>query len=265
MELVAYDLVKRYGDKVAVDGVSLTARPGVVALLGPNGSGKTTLLRMLATVSRPDRGEIRFGGRCYAADPRPVRRVLGYLPQQLDLPDHMTPLGLLRYMASLKGVDADPSLLDTLGLPADKPIAGLSGGQVRRVGIAQALLGTPRLRDRVLQLVNQPGSGRVVVLSSHMPGEVEAIARQVIVLKTGRAVYAGDVAGLCDRAKGRVDEVVVPAAQVQSCLESWLVSRVTHRGDEATLRTLGAAPPDAIPVPPTLEDAYLMLQQSATA
>lgn len=275
MELIARNLVKRYGDQLVLDGVSLTAGPGVVALLGPNGSGKSTLLRILATVLTPDAGAVAFGGRPYAQDPRPVRRVLGYLPQHLDLEGHLTPMGLLRYMAALKGVPADPALLEALDLPPDRPVPSLSGGEARRLGMAQALLGNPRLlvldeptagldpeeRDRALRLVNQPGSGRVVVLSSHLPGEVEAFARQVVVLKEGRAVYAGPVSGLREQARGRVFEVCVPAAQVQGRLQEWLVSRVSQRAGQAVLRTVGPQPPGGAPVAPGLEDAYLWLQK----
>lgn len=282
MELIAEGLQKAYGSKVALAHVSLRARPGVLALLGPNGSGKTTLLRILATVATPDAGTLSFGNRGYRDDPRPIRRVLGYLPQDVELPEHLTPLALLRYMASLKGVPEQPqtdALLDALGLTtlARRPVRSMSEGQVKRVAVAQALLGAPRLlildeptagldpqeRDRVLRATTRPREGRVVILSSHVPSEVESVADQVLVLGRGEALYAGSVDGLRRQATGAVWEVRAPAAAVDRWLEMCLVSRITRQGEEVRLRVLGALPAGAAgePVAPSLEDAYLLLLQ----
>lgn len=278
MELTAADLVKSYGDQPALRGVSFTAGPGIVALLGPNGSGKSTLLRLLATVTRPDQGEIQFGGRRYGADVRPIRRVLGYLPQTLELPPHLTARRFLHYMAGLKQAPAEPQskeLLDALGLAAeaDRPLGQLSHGQLRRVGVVQALLGNPRLlvldeptvgldpeeRDRVLHLVGRPATGRVVLLSSHVPGEVEAVARQVVVLREGRVRFDGTPEEMRAAARGQVHETKMPAQQIEVALQTWRVSRVTVQGERALMRMVGAAPAGAIPVEPSLEDAYLLL------
>lgn len=271
---------KAYGRTVALAGVSLRARSGVMALLGPNGSGKSTLLRMLATVTTPDAGLLSFGNRSYRGDLRPIRRVLGYLPQEVELPEHLTPLALLRYMAGLKSLEAEPqagALLGAMGLAelAGRPVSSLSSGQLKRVAIAQALLGEPRLlildeptagldpeeRDRVLQVITRPKQGRVVVLSSHVPSEVEPIADQVLVLHAGSALFAGTVDELRRRAKGRVHEVRAPANAVERLLTECHVSRIVSGGAEVRLRVVGALPAGVRgeAVAPSLEDAYLLL------
>lgn len=282
MELIARNLTKVYGGTTALSGVSFTAASGILALLGPNGSGKSTMLRLLATVSTPDSGEIAFAGRPYSGDLRPLRRVIGYLPQHLEPPDHLTPRDLLRYIARIKGVEAEPQagvLLEQLGLGrlADRPLGRLSGGQKKRVGIAQTLLGSPRLllldeptagldpeeRERALRLVCRPVSGRVVVLSSHVPGEVETFARQVVVLRAGEVLYAGTVKGLRRHARGRVYEALVPAAAADQLAQRYPVSRVAQRGVVSVLRVVGDPPAglDAKAVAGSLEDAYLLLQR----
>lgn len=281
MELIAEGLRAAYGRHLALDGVSLRAGPGVLALLGPNGAGKTTLLRLLATAAQPDAGRICFAGRAYNGDPRPLRRVLGYLPQELDLPAHLTPRAFLRYVAQLKGVPAEPqasTLLRALGLGdlLETPIGSLSGGQQRLVGIAQALLGRPRLlvldeplvgldieeRERAFRQIAGPPGERVVVVSAHVPADVEAIASQVVVLRAGCVVASGTPAALRATAAGRVHEVTVPVAAIERMVSEAEVSRVTMTSDHARLRIVGRLPAGlaGTPVAPTLEDAYLLLQ-----
>jgi ABC-2 type transport system ATP-binding protein len=275
MELIARNLRKAYADKQAIAEVSLNARPGITALLGPNGSGKTTLLRLLATVAKPDGGEIAFGGRVYRSEVRAVRRRLGYLPQELELPGHLTARRLLHYLAGLKGVAPEPGVLDELGLAtlADRPVGELSRGEARRVGLAQALLGDPRLlildeptagldpeeRDRALRLISVPG--RVVLMSSHLPSEIEGIASQILLLAEGRMRFAGSVDQMREQAAGQVHQVTVSMESVAELLQRYQVSRMITRGPEAVLRIVGQQPPGATrsPVAPSLEDAYLFL------
>ncbi|MDI3339810.1 MAG: ATP-binding cassette domain-containing protein [Sphaerobacter sp.] len=281
MELIAAGLTKRYGDVPALRGVSLRAGPGVLAVLGPNGSGKTTLLRILATALRPDAGRACFAGRDYGADPRPLRRRIGYLPQEIDLPGHLTPRALLHYVARLKGVPPEPqadALLHRLGLGAvaDRRLQTLSGGQARLAALAQALLGRPRLlildepltgldaaeRGRVLRLIAGPPGERVVILSSHVPTDVEAGAAQVLILQRGTVRACGSVEAIRALAAGQVHEVTVPAGAVEATLGACQVSQMTLHGAQARVRVVGPLPPGlpATPVAPTLEDAYLWVQ-----
>jgi ABC-2 type transport system ATP-binding protein len=281
MELIVRNVAKAYGDHQALRWLSLSAGPGVTALLGPNGSGKSTLLRTLATVSQPDTGTIAFCGRSYAGDQRPLRRVIGYLPQDLELPGHMTPRTLLRYVARLKQVRDDTQsreLLARIGLEdvANRRLDALSGGQIRRVGIAQTLLGTPRLllldeplagldpeeRRNVVRLLHRYATDRVVLLSTHVPGDVEALARRVIVLHRGTALLDADIDTLRERAAGLAYEIIVAASETEDIMQRYLVSRVNRQGDHNILRVVGELPPGArgALVTPSLEDAYLLLQ-----
>jgi len=280
VELIARHLRKAFGRVTALTDVSLKAGPGLLVLLGPNGSGKSTLLRLLATVIAADAGEIALDGYPYAGDLRPLRRRLGYLPQRLRWPGHMTPRRCLQYAAQLKGAAGGDALLEALGLAAlaEQPMAHLSSGQQRRVGIAQALLGSPRLlildepiagldpeeRGWVLDLLSQDAPQRIVVLSTHVPSEAEAISQRVLLLRQGAVSYAGETAALRRHAGGHVWEVTVPTAAVQRYLEQHLISRVATRGAESVLRVVGPPPPGlpARPVDGTLEDAYLFLQRS---
>lgn len=280
MELIARGLTRSYGGTRALADLDLRVGPGVLAILGPNGAGKSTLLRTLATLDRPDGGQIRLGGRSYTGDLRPVRRALGYLPQELELPPHLSPRRLLHYLAGLKQMKAEPrssALLAELGLHdlADRPLVELSSGQLRRVGVAQALLREPRLllldeptrgldpeeRERALRLLTRPVAGRIMLFSTHLTAEVEAYARQVLVLAGGRPLFQGPVEALRARAEGRVFEAAVPAREAERWMRSALVSRAVTRGDEAYLRFVGEPPAGlkSAPVSPSLEDGYLLL------
>ena len=219
MELTARGLSLAYGSLTALQDVNLHLKAGVIAVLGPNGSGKTTLLRCLATALLPDRGELRFCGLRYSSDfstMRILRQGLGYLPQEIELPGHMAPLPLLRYLARLKGAVDDSqaeTLLTQVGLAdqAHKRLDTLSVGQARLVGVCQAFLGKPRLvildeatrgldlqeRVAVFRLVRRVlrtlRTQGMVIFSTHVPQDVEQVADQVIVLNAGQVLYSGTV------------------------------------------------------------------------
>jgi ABC-2 type transport system ATP-binding protein len=219
VELTIRGLSLAYGSLTALQDVNLHLKAGIIAVLGPNGSGKTTLLRCLATALQPDRGELRFCGLRYSSDfstKRILRQGLGYLPQEIELPGHMAPLLLLRYLARLKGAAEDSqaeTLLAQVGLTdqAHKRLDTLSVGQARMVGVCQAFLGKPRLvildeatrgldlqeRLAVFRLVRRVlRTQGMVIFSTHVPQDVEQVADQVIVLNAGQVLYAGAVESL---------------------------------------------------------------------
>ncbi len=212
MELKIQELSKSYGSQAALRNVTLNLKPGTVALLGPNGSGKTTLLRCLASLTRPDRGQLWFNGLPYSKNLALLRSQLGYLHQDLDLPSHLTPRQLLEYLRTLKSTpDAGQvdQLLSALDLKpvANLPFSSLSGGQIRLAGVAQAFLGQPSLllldeltrgldveeREHVFALARKPLPGRLILFSTHEPADVERLADQVIILRQGQVVFFGDV------------------------------------------------------------------------
>ena len=203
---------KLYGDHAAVDDVSLTVAAGEsLALLGHNGAGKTTLMKLLLGLTRPSRGDLRVLGKTPGGPGSvSVRRVIGFLPENVAFHDTMSGRGLLRFYARLKRVSADEcdALLDQVGLShaANNRIKTYSKGMRQRLGLAQALLGRPKLL-----LLDEPTSGldptlrvsfydtvqrmaeagTTVVLSSHALTEVEARTDRVAIMKQGRVVACG--------------------------------------------------------------------------
>jgi ABC-2 type transport system ATP-binding protein len=269
------DVVHRYGSTTALDRVTLRLETGVTGLLGPNGAGKSTLMRVLATVINPDGGTVRLLGRDTAdADQRTqVRRQLGYLPQELGFPRGFTAFGFVDYLALLKEFDDRPTrqaevrrALDLVGLRdvATTRVRRLSGGMRRRLGLAQALLGDPRLlvldepstgldpeqRAVLRTLLSRAAGHATVVVSTHQTEDVAALCDRVVVLDSGQVAFDGSVADLVDHAAGRVwvAEHPDPDAAAQ-----WRTGTGLHRN-------LGTPPPGAHLVEPTLEDAYLLLR-----
>jgi ABC-2 type transport system ATP-binding protein len=217
LRLAARELSKTYADKRAVDRLSLDLGPGVIGLLGPNGAGKSSLMRVLATVTRPTSGVVTWNGRDIVADPEPLRRTLGYLPQDFGVYPHLTAREFLSFLAAAKGLDARSAkrriaeLLQLVNLAdaARRPLGRFSGGMRRRVGIAQALLNDPRVlildeptagldpeeRTRFRDLLADLGRDRIVVLSTHIVSDVEAVAGRVAIVSGGRLLYDGPPRG----------------------------------------------------------------------
>jgi ABC-type multidrug transport system ATPase subunit len=220
-------LTRRFGQNMAVAGVDLRAGPGVFGLLGPNGAGKTSLLRMLATAIRPTSGRLRLHGR----DPgsygprREIRRRLGYLPQNLGYYPGFTVAEFVEYFALLKEVPAAqiPAAVAAaierveLGGEAKTKLRALSGGMLRRVGIAQAIVNEPRLllldeptagldpEQRVLfrALLRELGQRATVVVSTHLVEDVGAACTQVALMDAGKIVFHGAPADLTARGEGQ--------------------------------------------------------------
>jgi ABC-type multidrug transport system ATPase subunit len=176
-------------------------------LLGPNGAGKSTLMRMLATVTRPTSGTIRFNGTDVAKSPDELRRTLGYLPQDFGVYPHLSATEFLEYIGALKGIDRRTLrlriavLLESLNLAhaGNRTLGGFSGGMRQRVGIAQALLNDPRLlivdeptagldpeeRVRFRSLLRDMASERIIIFSTHICSDVESLATRVTIVSHG--------------------------------------------------------------------------------
>ncbi|WP_431930306.1 ABC transporter ATP-binding protein [Micromonospora sp. RP3T] len=205
----------RAGRHLAVDGLDLTLTTGVHGLLGPNGAGKTTLMRALATVLTPAGGRLRLLGHPVdgRADLRPVRRTLGYLPQQFGYYPRFTVREFVGYMAWLKempkaGIPAAVQrAVDRVGLTAraDARLKTLSGGMLRRAGIAQAIVNDPRLllldeptvgldpeqRLDFRELLRDLGTDSCVLVSTHLVEDVAAACTDVVLINEGRLVWQG--------------------------------------------------------------------------
>lgn len=216
MELQIDRLTKQYGNKIAVDRISLKLQPGVYGLLGANGAGKTTLMRMLCGVLRPTSGSVSLDGQDVSTEE--YRACLGYLPQDFGYYPSFSGEEFLLYLAALKGLEKQEAgrkareLLQLVGLEsaAKKKVRTYSGGMKQRLGIAQALLGNPKLlvldeptagldpkeRVRFRNLIAELGKSSIVLLSTHIVSDVEHIADVILMIRDGQLIYEGALDGI---------------------------------------------------------------------
>lgn len=204
-------VTKKYQSRTVVESISLKLTTGVYGLLGANGAGKTTLMRMICGILQPTQGQITLAGEPVTSES--YRAMLGYLPQDFGYYPDFTGREFLLYMAALKGLskpqarEKSGELLEMVGLSeqAHKKIKTYSGGMKQRLGIAQALLNTPRLlvldeptagldpkeRVRFRDLIAEEGKSSIVLLSTHIVSDVEHIADSILMMKAGRLIYQG--------------------------------------------------------------------------
>lgn len=281
MELSIDRLTKHYGRKIAVDCVSTVLKPGMYGLLGENGAGKTTLMRMLCAILEPTSGEVFLDGREVASMGADYRDLLGYLPQNFGYYPNYTAREFLLYMAVLKGIPRDRAkrrvkeLLETVGLQdvEAKKIKTFSGGMKQRVGIAQALLNHPKIlildeptagldpkeRVRFRNLISDYAKDRIVILSTHIVSDIEAIADKVLLMRKGKLESQGTVFELTKKAEGKVWELAVSPAEAARWQEKAAVANLRHEGEQVILRILSDDRPaaEAVCCEATLEDLYL--------
>ena len=282
MDLVITNVSKRYkGNIWGLREFSLSLGPGVVGLLGPNGAGKSTLMRILATIARPTGGTVTWDGTDIARAPDGLRSVLGYLPQDFGVYPNLTPLEFLEYLAAAKGLDAPTArkrideLLQLVNLfeARHQRLGGFSGGMRQRVGIAQALLNDPRLlivdeptagldpeeRVRFRNLLSDLSGERIVILSTHIVSDVEAVATDIAIIVRGRLVRHAAPEDLLRAVQGQVWEWLIPSSEVPAARTKFRVSATIRKNDGVLIRVLAASAPGpaASPVESSLEDAYL--------
>ena len=281
MELLLDRLTKQYGSKIAVDCVSATLKPGVYGLLGANGAGKTTLMRMLCAILESTSGEVLLNGKEITSLGAAYRNVLGYLPQDFGYYPNYTAMEFLMYVAALKGIPKDMAkkraheLLEVVGLSnvANKKVKTFSGGMKQRVEIAQALLNNPGIlildeptagldpkeRVRFRNLLSEYAGDKIVILSTHIVSDVEAIADEVLLMKKGKFVLQGTVQKLTEKANGKVWELTVSPSEARKWQARTTVANLRHEGKDMVLRIVSDNMPSkqAVPCEATLEDLYL--------
>ena len=282
MELAIRDLSKRYGNGVqALDRISLTIGPGMFGLLGPNGAGKSTLMRTLATLQEADSGSAMLGDIDVLRDKDRVRRVLGYLPQEFGVYPKVTAADMLDHFARLKGLTDAKSrkatvdaLLERVNLARvrDQKLGGFSGGMRQRFGIAQALLGSPKLiivdeptagldpeeRVRFHNLLADIGEDVIVILSTHIVDDVADLCPRFAVISKGRVLLAGEPREAVGRLEGRVWERAVAREEVSSMQSSLPVISTRLHAGRTIVRAFGVEAPAAgfVPARAELEDVY---------
>ena len=282
MELKTIELTKKFGSKTAVNHLNITLTNGVYGLLGANGAGKTTFMRLLCNIQTPTSGKIVLNGKNIVGLDEKYRGLLGYLPQHFGYYPDFTALDFLLYVSALKGLNEknakkkSKELLEAVGLSAESKhkIKTFSGGMKQRLGIAQAMLGDPHIlildeptagldpkeRVRFRNLISAFAKNRIVILSTHIVSDVEFIAEEIIMMKSGQIVHFGKPQEITAEIDGQVWECAVPSAYAETYAAKFNTSnlRNTDKG-ETILRIISERPPmeNAVRVQPNLEDLYL--------
>ena len=288
MRIEIHQLSKRYrGGKCALRDIDLEIGSGMFGLLGPNGSGKTTLMRILVTLLKPSSGRVLIDGLDLSRNRAQIRRLIGYLPQDFSRFPKLATWEFLDYVASLGGVrrKADrrhrvDRLLDQLGLfeARDRMASKLSGGMKRRLGIAQTLITDPAImivdeptvgldpqeRLRFRNLLADMSGDIIIILSTHIVGDISSTCSDLALLSEGEIVYNGSPDDLAATARGKVWKVIAAHEELDDLKERYPVVSTVPAAAGYEVRVVSEALPriDAEPLLPNLEDAYIHYMQS---
>lgn len=285
------NLTHRYPNGVvALDDVSLEIGAGMFGLLGPNGAGKSTLMRVVATLQTPTSGKVRFGDIDVVANPELLRRTLGYLPQDFGVYPRVSAESMLDHLAVLKGIvnakerrEAVHGLLNQVNLWSvrKKALSGYSGGMRQRFGIAQALLGQPKLvivdeptagldpeeRNRFLNLLAAIGDDVVVILSTHIVEDVAQLCSNMAILAGGKVVQQGAPEELRQSMQGQVWRASIAREDLEAVRQRYSVISERLLGGRTMVHVLSPAQPSGefAPVEGGLEDVYFSTLAAARA
>ena len=272
---------KSFGSQEIIRDLSFRVpEHSVFGFIGENGAGKTTTMKMILGLLRMDGGEILVEGEAVCYGQTRTNRYVGYLPDVPEYYGFMTPREYLRLCAEVSGItrkEADKradELLEMVGLTkADKRIHGFSRGMKQRLGIAQALLGDPEIlvldeptagldpeeRIRFRGIISDLSQQKLVLLSTHIVSDLEAVANEIILLRKGVVLEMQKPASLLEQLNGQVWLVTVPAADEAALTKQYTCSNVMHTDGKSVIRLLSeSAPrPDAVPTAPNMEDLYL--------
>ena len=286
MRIEIHDLNKIYrGGVHALNTIDLAIPDGMFGLLGPNGAGKTTLMRILAGILPPTDGIIQIGE--YAIDNKQghvaIKRLLGYLPQELGVYPDLSAYEFLDYIAILKGINDRKvrrqrieELLDIVSLTyvAQRKLKTFSGGMKRRVGIAQALLNDPQLlivdeptagldpeeRIRFRNLLSDLGGNRTILLSTHIVEDVAQTCQNLAIMKSGKIIFLGTTADLLRETQGRAWMITTQGVKPEG---NFTIVSTLNMGPVVQYRVVGDLSPraGAVPIEPSLEDGYVWLMR----
>ena len=281
-KLVIENLTKVYSNGVkALDDISLELNSGMFGLLGPNGAGKSTLMRTIATLQEADSGTIMLNDINVEKEPRRLRQVLGYLPQEFGVYPNITAQGLLDHVAVLKGITNSNErkemvkyLLQKVNLydKRKKLVKSFSGGMKQRVGIAQALIGNPQLiivdeptagldpgeRNRFHNLLADVGEEVVVILSTHIVDDVRELCSNMAIMNLGSLVYKGSPQTVIDELKGKVWRKSIDRAALQEHMATYNVISNKMVAGKPQIHVLSDSNPGEgfVSVEPNLEDVF---------
>ena len=281
MEIKIEHLTKSFGNKKALDDVTLVVREGMFGLLGKNGAGKTTLMRILTTLLNKTEGKIDVCGIPIGRADE-IRKNVGYLPQEFSIYPKMKVGEALDYLGILSGMEkkerseACTRVLEQVNLSdcRNMKVKALSGGMKRRLGIAQAILHNPKVlivdeptagldpqeRIRFRNLLCEMASNRIVMLSTHIVEDIQSTCENIALLDHGKLWYHGSVQDLIESAKNHVFTATVARDRVDQLKKQYILTGMTGFGNEVNVRLLAEEKPfaDALLCEPTMEDAYML-------
>ena len=284
MTITIEGLIKEYHKGVqALKGVDLVIEKGMFGLLGPNGAGKTTLMRILATLMDLTKGSVKIGGLDIKKDRSKIRKLLGYLPQSFSTFSKLKTWEFLDYSALLAGLKnkkirktAIEKMLETVGLydARNRHANKLSGGMKRRLGIAQALIGDPKLL-----IIDEPTTGLdpaerlrfrnlmskmslkdiIIILSTHIVGDISSSCNRMAILNNGRVAYEGSPDDLISKTRGHVWSIQAQDAELSVLKEKFSVVSSAPTADGYEVQVVGndISGFEGIPVEPNIEHAYV--------
>lgn len=285
MEIKIEHLNKNYGKQSALKDISLHIPVGMYGLLGENGAGKTTLMRILATMLELSTGTVKING-IDIKNKKEIRKIIGYLPQEFSVYPNMSVFSALDYLGILAELPKNirrqriDELLKQVNLEQEKnkKFKNLSGGMKRRFGIAQALLNNPKIliideptagldpeeRLRFYNLLSELAMDRIVLLSTHIVGDIEATCSKVAVLCSGEVVFEGQIEKLLQLGNEKVYTTTIMQNELNNFKKKYRVISIHQNGTDVSCRFLSSASPqkDWVSCQPTIEDSYMYLLSS---
>ena len=285
MEIKIEHLNKNYGKQSALKDISLHIPVGMYGLLGENGAGKTTLMRILATMLELSTGTVKING-IDIKNKKEIRKIIGYLPQEFSVYPNMSVYSALDYLGILAELPKNirrqriDELLKQVNLEQEKnkKFKNLSGGMKRRFGIAQALLNNPKIliideptagldpeeRLRFYNLLSELAVDRIVLLSTHIAGDIEATCSKVAVLCSGEVVFEGQIEKLLQLGNEIVYTTTIMQNELNNFKKKYRVISIHQNGTDVSCRFLSSASPqkDWVSCQPTIEDSYMYLLSS---
>ena len=282
MEIIIENLNKKYGKQAVLKNVCLHIPVGMYGLLGENGAGKTTLMRILATILEPSAGTVKIDG-IDSKQKKDIRKIIGYLPQEFSVYPHMSVYSALDYLGILAELPKQErkrrinELLKQVNLEQErnKKFKNLSGGMKRRFGIAQALLNQPKVliideptagldpeeRLRFYNLLSELAAERIILLSTHIAGDIEAACANAAVLNQGKIIFEGHIAELLKIGENKVYTTTLLQSELNEFKKSYHVISVHQNGKDISCRFLSDEVPkvQCISCKATIEDSYMYL------
>lgn len=280
MKLTLENISKKYKDQTALENINVELQSGqLIGLIGKNGAGKTTLIKLIATIIKPTGGHILLDNQDVIKNPHIMRNVIGYLPQEVSVYPNLTAYEFLTYIASIKGINKRESEIQIKNLLSNfhlldvknKRLGSYSGGMKQRVGLICALLGNPQVividepttgldpeeRITVRNMLSSLAKERIVILSTHIVSDIEAVASRILMLHHGHLIFNDRPSELIAKATGCVWEYTVPS--LSENIKG--ISNMVQTKDGIHLRQVCCEKPNkqAISVNSTLEDACLLV------